>query len=138
MNGSDGGPVRQVRNEFRCASCGYVIRGVAVDALCPECGTPVLHSVGGAKPTSGSAIAALVLGIVSILGCTAYGVPSLVCGPLAIYFAVRARKQIAAGTVGPNSAGLATAGLVCGIIGSTLAALVLLALLAMFAGLAIP
>lgn len=129
-----------VRNEFTCVSCGYVLRGIAVDKLCPECGTPVLNSVGrGALPNSGKAVAALVLGIVSILGCTAYGLPSLVCGPLAIYFAQAAKKDMREGAVNPSGRGMATAGFVCGLIGTILAGVGLLAFIAFFViGLSMP
>lgn len=118
-------PVRgiasRVRTEFACVSCGYGLRGIAVDALCPECGTPVMRSVqGGAGVTSGSAIASMVLGIVSVIGCVSYGFLSIFCGPLAIWFSVRAQRQLRAGAAGGSTRGMATAGLITGIIGTVL------------------
>jgi len=127
---NENGPA-PVKVEFRCVACGYNIRGMSVDALCPECGTPIFQSLKG-LPTSGFAIASLVLGIVAILGCGGYGIPALVCGPLAIYFARRARRQIVAGIASPHSAGLARAGFTCGLIGLTLGAVFFFVVLGVF------
>lgn len=115
-------PRNRVRAEFSCVSCGYSIRGRTIDELCPECGTPVLHSVGASthKTTAGSAVASLVLGIVSVIGCMSYGVLSLICGPLAIFFGLKADKALKRGTAGGNTKGMATAGLIMGIIGTLL------------------
>jgi len=68
-------------------------------------------------PTSGYAVASLVLGIASLALCLFYGLPSLVCGPLALVFSNMAGKDIRAGKVNPSSAGLAKAGKICGLIG---------------------
>ena len=67
--------------------------------------------------TSGYAVASLVLGIASLVTCFCYGVPALICGPLAMAFSSRARNDIRAGAANPSSAGLATAGKICGLIG---------------------
>lgn len=71
-----------------------------------------------AQRTSGKAIAALVLGIVSIF---AFG---FIAGVIAIILGVLARKEIDADP-SLGGRGLATAGLVLGIIGIVLWALVL-------------
>ncbi len=68
-------------------------------------------------PTSGKAIASLVLGIVSIPSCLFYAIPALVCGILAVVFAKGAYEQISMGECNPSSKGLATAGMICGYIG---------------------
>ena len=73
--------------------------------------------------TSGHAVASLVLGIISIPMCSAYGIPSLICGILAVVFAGTANRELAAGHVSPNSAGLARAGKICGWIGIALSIL---------------
>lgn len=104
---------RPVFNEFRCVSCGYVLRGVAIDQPCPECGTPVAHSI-GSRPSSGHAVASLVLGVLAFFTC------GLVLGPLAIYFGAKARKQIDTGLTDPGSKGIATAGYICGIIATAI------------------
>lgn len=36
-----------VPDEARCAVCGYMLRGLAPEGRCPECGTPVLRSIQG-------------------------------------------------------------------------------------------
>jgi hypothetical protein len=70
--------------------------------------------------TSGFAIAALVLGICSIVLCWCYGVPSLICGILALVFHSNAMRDIATGSASPNSAGMARAGRITGLIGLVL------------------
>lgn len=71
------------------------------------------------------ATASMVLGIVSIVLCvfaltpftyTLFGVPAIICGIIAIVKAVKAKRIAGSGT--------ATAGLVCGIVGLSLSALV--------------
>jgi hypothetical protein len=65
----------------------------------------------------------MVLGIVSLVSCCL----GLVTGPLAIIFAVSAKKEIAASRGAQAGEGMATAGLVMGIIGTAVwAPLVLL------------
>jgi hypothetical protein len=73
------------------------------------------------RPGNGMAIAALVLGIVSLaLFCVLY--VSLPCGILAIVFGIVGRSRARAGASG---GGMATAGLVCGVIGVALFVLML-------------
>jgi len=67
--------------------------------------------------TSGYAVASLVLGIASLVTCMCYGVPAIICGPLAMVFSSRAGNDIRAGLVNPSSADMATAGKICGLIG---------------------
>ena len=107
-----------------CVQCGYNLTGVAIGSTCPECGRTVAPSFHGQMlPTSGKAVASMVLGICSIVGCMFYGVPALVCGPLAIIFAKQANGQVRRGEAGESSRGMALAGLICGIIGLCLALL---------------
>jgi hypothetical protein len=89
----------------------------------PVMGAPGCGPAGQFIPTSGKAIAALVLGIASIPLCMLHGVPSLVCGGLAILFARQAFAEIERGQRHPNSHGLAKGGLICGIVGLSLGAL---------------
>ncbi|MEM1186211.1 MAG: DUF4190 domain-containing protein [Planctomycetota bacterium] len=81
---------------------------------------------------NGSAVASLVLGIVSIFLCTFWGVPSLVCGPLAIYFGRKYKRSVGAGLAPVHSLGIAKAGYICGIIGTILGAVGLLLIVAYF------
>jgi len=107
-----------VASSVRCLKCGYDLTGVAIGSLCPECGAAVVPAFQSTSmPVSGKAVASLVLGIVSIPLCVCLGVPSLICGALALYFAKVARDDIAAGMFSEQSRGMATAGMICGLIG---------------------
>jgi len=94
-----------------------------IGQACPNCGTPVGKARQAGGNSSGKAIAALVLGICSIVGCLFYGVPGLVCGILAIYFARKVRQEIEAGEADLSAKGMSDAGRICGIIGTCLSAL---------------
>ncbi len=74
----------------------------------------------GQQQSSGAAVASLVLGIISIPTCFCYGLPAVICGPLAIFFSGKAVENIATGVAPASSAGLAKAGKICGIIGTIL------------------
>lgn len=101
-----------------CVQCGYNLTGVAIGANCPECGRTVAPSFHSQMlPTSGKAITSLVLGICSIPVCMLYGIPAIICGVLAIIFARIAKAQVGEGEASPTSNGMATAGMICGIIG---------------------
>ncbi len=78
--------------------------------------TPYAASTGG----TGKAIASLVLGIVSIPCCIFYGVPSLICGILAVVFSKSSKTAIASGTMPASSGGFAKAGGICGVVGIVL------------------
>lgn len=105
-----------------CVSCGYDLTGITLGSRCPECGS-VVRFGGPDLPGSGKAVTSLVLGILSIVGCMIYGLPAIIMGGLAIIFAQIARTDMRSNKVSPNSRGLATAGLVCGIIGTSLGVL---------------
>ncbi len=113
------GSIRQ--SDLHCVRCGYNLTGITTGSACPECGNLVESSMMALQlPTSNRSITSLVLGICSIPMCVLYGIPSVICGVLAIVFAYTARSQIAHGDVGPGSKGIATAGMICGIIGLSL------------------
>ena len=69
--------------------------------------------------TAGTAIASLVCGIASIV---CVGVLGLVLGPTAIGLGLGARRSIAGSNGWRTGYGLATAGIVCGIVGTILGA----------------
>lgn len=78
-------------------------------AAAPQGGTPV------ALPTSGLAIASLVLGILAILSSCVYvgvlfGIPAVICGHMAI-------KKLNAPERADAGKGMALAGLICGYLG---------------------
>lgn len=123
----------QMGTQIACDGCGniFVAGGAAAAAAFPAVAadpanpwptaTPVPYA---AQPQSSSkAIASMVLGIVSICTCILYGIPSLVCGILAVVFGGTARKMIATGQMPPSAAGQARAGRICGIIGIVLSVL---------------
>ena len=111
-------PVSPEPTTVFCIQCGYNLTGITIGSTCPECGRAVAPSFHGqVLPTSGKAVASLVLGICSIPGCMLYGVPAIICGILGIFFANNARAQLKAGQAGGSTQGMATAGFVCGIIG---------------------
>lgn len=126
-------PPPVVATHIACPNCGYNLTGVAIGSACPECGLVIGRGMFAADnlPTSGKAIASLVLGIVSIVMCSAYGVLSVPCGIIAIVMANGVKQQIVRQEVAPSSAGLAKAGWVCGVIGLVLGGLMMLFLLLM-------
>lgn len=83
-----------------------------------------------AQPSSGLAIASMILGIVSCVTFCIWWL-SLVCGVVAVVLGFVARSKIAAGTGGGK--GMATTGIICGIIGPLLAILVIVLVIAGFA-----
>ncbi|MEM1444758.1 MAG: hypothetical protein AAGF84_01775 [Planctomycetota bacterium] len=123
-------------SRVQCLNCGYDLTGATIGGSCPECGM----IIGGGtlanaqnKPTSGNAIAALVLGICAIvMGCGSYGLLSLVLGPLAIWFARQARADMQAGNYSDGSKSLATAGQIMGWIATILALIVIASLIGFF------
>jgi hypothetical protein len=107
------------RNGVVCLSCGYDLVGVRIGDRCPECGS-VVNQFGSRQQTQGKAIASMVLGIVSLVTCFAYGLIGMPCAILAIIYAKKARLAVQAGTAPVSSLGMATAGRVCGWIGVVL------------------
>lgn len=105
-----------------CTSCGVQLDGMRIGEPCPNCGVPVGSVQSGTK-NNGKAVASMILGICSIVGCLFYAVPGFVCGILAIIFAKKAEQNIEAGQTNPSSRGMANAGRICGIIGICLSAI---------------
>jgi hypothetical protein len=139
MHGHHAGP----RHPATCVGCGYEITGLTIGSPCPECGLTInpLNTAGLAAanlPTSGWAVASLVMGILSLTGCVFWGLPALILGPLAIWFAGKARRDVAMGAASAASLGLATAGRVCGIVGTALAAAGVLIVGTMFLSAVLP
>lgn len=100
----------------RCLRCGADLYNQRIGAPCPSCGTPVGSVRVAPQDSSGKAVAALVLGIVSLGGCLFYLVPGIVCAILALVFAAQARKDINNGRANQSSLGMANAGRICAII----------------------
>ena len=137
---------------IKCDTCGELMKAVSKDVgksgVCPTCGAPIRIEPGaerqphaaeipppppvptvnppiqGPAPTNGYAIASLVLGILSIVPGVYIG--GLIMGTLAIVFSKMATTRIKAAAGSLNGQGLATAGLVTGIVGLSLSVLVIL------------
>ncbi len=127
----DTSPLPDAGENINCLSCGYNIVGLRLGERCPECGTQVMQFASQTTQSSGKAITSMVLGIVSIVTCMAYGIIGLPCGIIAVVFAKKARLAIQAGTAPVSSQGMATAGRVCGWIGIVLSSLMVAYLLFM-------
>ncbi len=106
-------PHGPAESSIHCVSCGYNLTGVVIGGACPECGTAVERSlaVHEALPTDGGAIAAMVLGILSIGACG-------LLGPVAIVAASSAKRQHEAGRSNHGSMVMARVGMITGLIGS--------------------
>lgn len=115
-----------------CENCDSTLipRGLRPPRFCPRCGhrlglLPATGPVTAPREevhTSGAAIAALVLGILSVLipfGCLPFGIPAIIVGSIASN-----RINNTAGRLGGS--GMATTGIVLGIISLILWLLVLL------------
>lgn len=117
------------RAPIRCFQCGYVLDGLRVDGVCPECGKPIWSGPVGVLTTSSSKAAlSLSFGITSLAAFLCIGpvvlvlaVPGVILGHLAV-------ADINAGRVdtGKNNA---KAGLICSWIAVALAAVWFLFLL---------
>jgi len=92
-----------------------------VTQSCPECGKPIWDS-NIQPPTSGLAIASMVIGIVSIPSCMFYGLGALILGPLAIIFGEIANRQFKRGYRAGNTKGFAFTGRICGWVSFTIGA----------------
>ena len=108
-------PPGPAESSINCISCGYNLTGVVIGGACPECGTAVERSlaVHEALPTDGGAIAAMVLGILSIGACG-------LLGPVAMIIAARAKRDHQAGRSNHGSLIMARVGMITGLIGSIL------------------
>jgi hypothetical protein len=99
-----------------CIRCGYNLTGTTIGGNCPECDTPIETSISNvqAGQASGKAIAALVLGIVSLPSCMFYGVPALILGGLSLVFGTMALNDVKRGLAPASAKQQAVAGMICG------------------------
>ena len=111
---------------LRCQNCQADLSGSTLGANCPQCGAPIVAGQFQGGGSSGKAVTSLVLGIISIPMCFCCGIVGVILGPLAIFFGTQAKKDIAQGIAPPNSAGMAQAGLICGIVGTSLGGIALI------------
>lgn len=98
-----------------CMGCGYDISSLPVGGFCPECGRQIIppgHEFRATGSNNGMAIAALVLGILSLVtgGCgLPFAIAAVICGNVAL---ARVRRLEAPA----SGRSLAKAGLICGLI----------------------
>jgi len=88
-------------------------------------GYPPGYAYQPAPATSQKAVWALVLGIISLLGCFCFYIGGFALGIPAVVLGLMARKEIRASQGYQTGGGMATAGLVTGIVGIVLNVLVL-------------
>ena len=80
-----------------------------------------------------NAVATLVLGIISIVGCILYGIPGLICGIIALALHSKDKKIYKSDKNHyANSYKTAQAGFVCAIIGTSLSAIYVIVVLFAF------
>ncbi|MEM8835330.1 MAG: DUF4190 domain-containing protein [Planctomycetota bacterium] len=123
-----------------CPSCGYDLRGSPIGGVCPECRYDYSKILQITQETgsSGFAVTSLVLGILSIVGCTGYGLPGLLFGIPGWIFGHYAIRRVDEGRAPASSRGMAKAGRICSIIGVSLSALAFAAVLFMLVIVTIP
>jgi hypothetical protein len=109
-------------NDPKCTFCGYTLTGLNVNEKCPECGKPIWDS-NISLPTSGYSITSMVLGIVGIISCMIYGIPSLIFGSLALIFSHLGRKQMRNGERAGATNGFCITGFWTGIAGIVIGAI---------------
>ena len=73
-----------------------------------------------------NATGTLVLGILSIVGCSCYGLVGLICGIIALIISKEANSLLKANPDGYSNAGNHKAGRICAIIGTSLSAIYIL------------
>ena len=73
-----------------------------------------------------NATGTLVLGILSIVGCSCYGIVGLICGIVALIISKEANQLLKANPDGYSDAGNHKAGRICAIIGTSLSALMII------------
>lgn len=111
-----------------CPSCGAPAEGEAQESASvtlPDRGADTRDTQTGyqvpVQKTNGKAIASMVLGILAVVSIFTGKLAfiGLICGIVGIILAVNAKKEIA--VTGEEGKGMATAGLVCSIIGTAIA-----------------
>ena len=115
-----------------CTWCGCQLDGLRIGEPCPSCRKPVGSAQIGGNKANGRAIAALVLGICSFVGCMMYALPGIACGILAIVFGNQVRRGVESGEMHASSLGMANAGRTCGIVGLCLSLLGIVLIIAYF------
>ncbi len=95
-----------------------------------------INAGGGGNGQLPNAVATLVLGIVSIVGCLFYGLPGLICGIIGLSLHSKDKKLYNSNKAKyENSYKMANAGYICSIIGTSLSALYFIIIAFAFAGL---
>ena len=92
----------------------------------------VTNPYAAVRPVEGIAIAALVVGLVSVIGAFFDGVPGVIMGLVAIFLGLRARGRIKRSNGALGGGGLALAGWIAGVCGLVIGAVFALFLVGLF------
>lgn len=98
---------------FTCPHCQYDLTGAVIGGTCPECGAHIKPQHLASAPSNGMAVTSMIMGILALTLCIAYGLPTLVFAPLGIIFGHIAFAQLRTGRYNPSARGFAKAGLIC-------------------------
>lgn len=108
----------------RCWSCQYDLTGLRVEAVCPECGTPIWDSHPGSRERNRSSSSpAAPLGVLALL-MLCFGPVACVPGLAAVAFGVGTLARIREGLTPPSAGPSAWLGLTTGCIATLVGGLV--------------
>lgn len=108
--------------------------GLRVDGNCPECNAEIWIPTSANLPTSGLAVASLVLGCLTLLTCATAGPLAVLFGLPGVITGHMATAQVSRRTHGGASSGLAIAGLIMSYIGLVLGVIGVLFFVLLFMG----
>jgi uncharacterized protein DUF4190 len=78
---------------------------------------PAVAAYPAVRPTDGSAIAALVVGLIAPFGALFYGLPGIILGTVALFLGLGARRRIKRSGGALGGGGMALAGWIVGLVG---------------------
>lgn len=94
-------PPQPTRHPPRCPACGYDVSGMAVEAVCPECGAPIWQGQRYRSPPN-ILIAPIVFGIIGALGALLFPPAGMIVGGIGILCSSAAWRRLDAEPAGPR------------------------------------